>query len=144
MDVMITPSELEDKLQAKWQCFHDLSRLLTKILSSDVLVTGISGVRSDTVIPNKYLNEVQEIKHRLFLFRGKFRSRTKRKNNLKEICDLWRRIGEEIVQQLPGKQSSIEMKIKKITVGRYYNNKRIQKNTYSYNWTNNENMQCQC
>jgi len=131
----ITPSELEDKLQAKWQCFYDLSSLLTEMLSSDVLVTGISDVRSDAVIPDKYLNEVQEIKHRLFLFGGKFRSRTKRKNNLKEICDLWRRIGEEIVQQLPGKQS-IEMKIKRITVGRYSNNKRIQKNTYSYNWIN--------
>ena len=143
MDVSTTTSQLERKLQAKWMCFQDLSRILTKITSHNVLTTGIFDVRSDAVIPNEYLDELSSIKDRLFVFGGKYRSRTERKTNLKEICDLWRRVGEDIVNRIPENQCSpknkIGMTIKKITVGRRCNNKRIQKNTYTYNWLNNEN-----
>lgn len=124
------------KLELMSQCFEDLSCVLTKILNCNVLDDGISGVRSDTDIPNEYVDEVTGIKHRLLLVGGKCRSRTRKTNNLKSVCDLWRRLGEEIIPE----NQSIGMTVKKITVGRRINNKRIQMNTYSYNWLNNESV----
>ena len=109
MSVSRTTSRLERKLQAKRICFQDLSHILTKITSHNVLITGILDVRSDAVIPNEYLDELSNIKDRLFVFGGKCRSRTERRTNLKEICDLWRRVGEDIVNQIPGKYNQCKI-----------------------------------
>lgn len=124
----------------KSNCFHELCNVLSDIVGLDILVWGIANVCSDAIVPNKYINRVSDIKMRLARFGGKFRSRTKRTNNLKELCDLWRRVGQQILNSNPQNQTTIHMKVKRKTVGWRTNNKRLQKNVYTY-YTKNEDTQ---
>ena len=101
---------------------------------SNVLENGIVAVRSDSKVPEDQLEEWMNIRTKLNAAGGIYRSRTKCNDKLKEVCDLWRRVGSmhSILQQTPGMNHCIEMAIKKVTVARC-NNRRIQMNTYTYN-----------
>ena len=114
------------------EIFKQLSVILSKVVNSNVLENGIVAVRSDSKVPEEQLEEWVNIRTKLNAAGGIYRSRTKYNDKLKEVCDLWRRVGSSILQQTPGMNHCIDMAIKKVTVAKC-NNRRIQMNTYTYN-----------
>lgn len=113
------------------EIFQQLSVILSKVVNSNVLENGIVAVRSDSKVPAEQMEEWMNIRTKLNSAGGIYRSRTKCNDKLKELCDLWRRVGCSILQQT-GMNHCIEMAIKKVTVARC-DNRRIQMNTYTYN-----------
>lgn len=109
--------------------FYQLSALLSNALNSNVLEHGIA-VRSDNKIPEAHMEEWMTIRTKLNAAGGIYRSRAT-SNRLKDVCDLWRRVGQSLLKRVDANYY-IEMDARKITIDRRAG-KRIQVNAYTYN-----------